>query len=72
LKHFGIHTFNFSGEQVILSLNDAHRMRGDRVGASRSKVVGGKPLQDLVREPVGCIDRQLQRFRVCDARAVQV
>ena len=47
-------------------------MRDDGVGAGGAQVVGGQPFENLVREPVGGGERELERGRIGDAGAVEV
>ena len=48
------------------------RMRDDGVGAGGAQVVGRKAFENLVRQPVRGGQRELERGRVRDARAVEV
>ena len=72
LEQLGVHALDLAGEQMIHALNDAHRMRDDGVGAGGAEVVGRKAFENFVREPVGGGERELERGRVGDARAVEV
>ena len=47
-------------------------MGDDGVGAGGAQVVGGKALEDFVREAVGGRERELERRGVGDAGAVEV
>src|SRR5262245_45602265 len=57
---------------MVHSLDDANGMGDDGVGASRPQVVGGEAFQNLVREPVGCGERELQGVGVGNAGSIQV
>jgi hypothetical protein len=47
-------------------------MRNDGVGAGGAKIVGGKPFENFVRQPVRGGERKLERGRIGDARAVEI
>ena len=57
---------------MIHSLDDAHRMGNDDVGAGGPEVVGGKALENFVRQPVRGGERKLKGVGVGHARAIQV
>ena len=72
LQQLDVDALDLAGEQMVDALDDAHRMRGDHVGAGGAQVVGREPFENLVREPVGGGERELERRRVGDARAVEI
>ena len=57
---------------MIHPADDAHRMRDDCVGGDCAQVIGREAFEDLVREPVRRVHRDLERGRVRDARAIGV
>ena len=72
LEQFHVHALDFAGEQMVHALDDAHRMGDDDIRAGGAEVVGRKPFENFVREPVGGGERELERGRVRDAGAVEV
>ena len=72
LQQFHIHALDFAGEQVVNTLNDAQRMRDDRVSASGSKIVGGQSLQDLMGQTIGSRQRELERSGIRDPCPIEI
>ena len=72
LEHLHVHALDLAGEQMVHALDDAERMGDDDVRADGAEVVGRKPFENFVRQPVRGGQRELQRGRVRDARAVEV
>ena len=72
LQQFGVHALDLAGELMVHALDDAHRMRDDGVGAGGAQIVGGEAFENFVREAVRGGERELQRVRVRDARAVEI
>ncbi len=56
---------------MIHALDDAHGMRDDGVGGNGAQVVGAQAFENFVREPVGGVERELERGVVGDAHAVE-
>src|SRR5947199_10816077 len=57
---------------MVRSLNDAHRMGDNGVGAGGAQVVGGKAFQNFVCQTVGSGQGQFQRLSIRDACAVEI
>ncbi len=72
LQHLHVHALHLAGEKVVLPVNDAHGMGDERVARGGAQIVGAQSFQNLVRQPVGRRQRQLERRRVGDAAPVQV
>ena len=72
LQQRGVHAFDFAGEQVVHALDDAHGMRDDDIGARGAQVIGGKPFEDFMGQPVRRRERELERRGIGHAGAVQV
>ena len=72
LQQRRVHALDFAGELVIHAADDAHRMRDDDVRAGGAEIVGRKSFEDFVRKPVRGVERELERGRVRDARAVKI
>ena len=72
LEQLHVDALDLAGEEMVHALDDAHRMSGDRVRAGAAQVVGGETFQNLVGEPVGGGERELERRRIRDAGAVEV
>ena len=72
LQQLDIHTLDLPREKMINALDDAHRVRDDGVGAGGAQVVGGKALEDFMRQPVRARQRQLQRVGVSHSRAFEI
>ena len=47
-------------------------MGNDGIGGHRAEIVRRQPFEDLVGEPVGGIERELEGFRISDTGAVEV
>ena len=63
---------DLAGEEVVDALQDAEGMGDHRVRRGRAQVRRREALQDLVGEPVGGGQGELQRGGVGDARALEV
>ena len=61
-----------AGELVIGAVDDAARVRRHGVGRDAAQAVGGEALEDLVRQPVGRSERQIQRGGIHRLGAVEV
>ena len=72
LQELDVHPLYLAGEQVVHAVKDAQRVGDDGVGAGGAKVVGGKALEDLVRQAVGGSEGELERGFVSDPRTVEV
>jgi hypothetical protein len=72
LEKIGVHAFDFAGEEMVHSLDDAEGMGDDRVGAGGAKIVGGKAFENFVRETIGRSERDLQCAGIGDARAIEI
>ncbi len=57
---------------MVLSVNDAHWMRDNRVAACRAQIVGAESLQNLVGEPIRRGQRQLESRPISDPAPVQI
>ncbi len=68
----GVHALDLAGEQMVHALDDAQRMGDDDVRAGGAQVVGRKPFENFVRQPVGGGERELERGGVGDAGAVEI
>ena len=72
LEHLGVDALDLAGELVVDAADDSEGVGDDGVGGDGAEVVGGEALEDLVREPIGRGERDLQRAGVGDAGAVEV
>ena len=72
LQQLGIDALDLAGEEMVDALEDAHRMGDDDVRAGRAEIVGREAFEDFVRQPVGRGQREVERRRIGDARAVEV
>ena len=72
LEQFGIDALDLAGEEMVHALEDAHGMRDDHVRVGGAQVVGRKTLENLVGQPVGGRQRQVERGGIGDAGAVQI
>ena len=72
LEHFHIHALDLAGEQMVHALDDAHGMGDDGVRAGGPQVIGRKPFENFVREPVRGGQRQIERGRVRDPAAAEI
>ena len=67
LQHLHVDALDLAGEKMVLAVNDAQRMGDERVARGGAQIVGAEALQNLMRQPVGGGQRQLERRGVGDA-----
>ena len=72
LEELDIDALHFPRKKMIDPVDDAQGVGDDGIGAGGAQVVGGKALQDLMRQAVGRRQGELQSLRVRDSRAIQV
>ena len=72
LEHFDIDPFHLAGELVVYATDNAERMGDNGIGGHRAEIVGRQPFKDLMGEPVGGIERELQGLRIGDAGAIEI
>ena len=72
LQQLGIDALDLAGEQMVHALEDAHGMGDDHVRAGGAQVVRREPFENLVGQPGGRGERQVERRRVGDAGAVEI
>jgi hypothetical protein len=72
LEQLGVDALDLAGEELVDAVDDANGMGSDDVGAGGAKVIRRQSLEDLVRQPVGGRQRQVEGDGVGDTRAVGV
>src|SRR5262249_38823178 len=72
LKKFCVDTLDLPGEQLVNALDDSHRMRDDGIRASGAQVIGRKTFENIVRDTIRGIYRQLQGWGIGHAGTVEV
>ena len=72
LEQFGIDALDLAREEMVHALDDADGMRDDHVRAGGAQVVGRKALENLVGQPVGGRQGEIERGGIGDAGAVEI